>query len=263
MSEYQDIRVWAAANGWDVQSKGRLPAQVKEAWEAAQNGQPEPDPEPFVITATPDSPPVTAGDAADFIGHPDGPPERKPEPPKRRGLFAPRPPRQLGARPAHKRVSIENILGSGWALGAMALARSPQALPIAKVMDMQAPVAGIIGEELLKGTLIDRVLQPLARGGRKAELATALVGPPLIVGAMTANPKLFPVLRPMLKMTMMSWMEISEPAMKTVAKRQERWAEKFGDVDIDAMIDLLWADMPVSDKPSEQEEENIRRARGE
>ena len=43
-------------------------------------------------------------------------------------------------------------------------------------------------------------------------------------------------------------------------KKAERWAEKFGDVDLDGMIDSLWQDVPV---PSEAEEEAIRRARGE
>lgn len=248
MSDNQDIRVWAAANGWDIQSKGRLAADVKAAYEAAQNGhQPEPEGEPMVITMTDEAPPADVTPAA--------PDERKPEPPRKPGMFQ-RKPKETG--PRRRRVSIENILSSGWALGAMALARKPEAIPVARVLDLQAPVAGIIGEELLAGTLVDRILQPLARGGRKAELATALIGPPMLVGIMTARPELHPVLRPVLKMTMMSWMELSEPAMRKVQKRQEAWAEKFGDVDLDAMIDLLWTEIPV---PSEQEEENIRKAR--
>ena len=250
MSDNQDIRVWAAANGWDIQSKGRLAADVKAAYEAAQNGhgEAEPEGEPMVITMTDEAPPAEVTPAA-------APDERKPEPLRKPGLFQ-RKPKETG--PKRRRVSIENILSSGWALGAMALARKPDAIPVARVLDMQAPVAGIIGEELLAGTLVDRILQPLARGGRKAELATALIGPPMLVGIMTARPELHPVLRPMLKMTMMSWMELSEPAFKKVQKRQEAWAERFGDVDLDAMIDLLWVDAPVV---SEQEEENIRKAR--
>lgn len=239
MSDMQDIREWARANGWDIADKGRMPGDAKAAYDAAHNGTYEAD-EPLIIRPDPEEVPVPAQGAeksgADNPAE-QGPGERKPEAPRKPGLFQRRP---KGPKQQHRRVSIENVLSSGWAIGAMALARKPQAIPVAKVLDMQAPVAGIIGEELLKGTVVDRVLQPLARGGRKAELATALVGPPMIVAAMTAQPGLFPVLRPVLKMTMMSWLEISEPAVRQVQKRQERWAEKFGDVDLDAMIDLLF-----------------------
>ena len=256
MSEMQDIRVWARENGWDVADKGRLPGSVKAAYDAraaadelSQLGQ-DIDGEPMIIR--PDDEVAPEAPAAPV------PAERKPEPPARRSIFdrKPKPP----ARPDRKRVSIENVLSSGWALGAMALARSPQAIPVARVMEMQAPVAGIVGEELLKGTMVDRLLQPLARGGRKAELGMALAGPPLLVGMMTARPELFPVLRPMLKMAMMSWMDVADKPMQQLARRQEHFAERFGDVDLDAMIDSLWADVPV---PSEAEEEAIRRARGE
>jgi len=244
-ADMQDIREWARANGWDIADKGRLAEPVKAAYAAATSEPPAP-PEP---AEPPAAEPVTGTVV----------PERKPDAPRRESWLARQRKKQADRpRPGHKRVSIENVLSTGWAFGAMALARSPQAIPVARIMDMQAPVAGIIGEELLKGTVVDRLLQPLARGGRKAEIGVALAGPPLLVGIMTAQPRLFPVLRPMLKMTMMSWMEVSEPAMKTVEKRAAQWAEKFGDVDLDAMIDLLWQDMPV---PSPQEEENIRKAR--
>jgi hypothetical protein len=145
----------------------------------------------------------------------------------------------------------------------MALARRPEAIPVARVMDMQAPVAGLIGEELLKGTIVDRLLQPLARGGAKAEMAVALVAPPLLVGIMTAQPGTFPVLRPMLKMSMMTWMEVAEPQMRKVQKRAETWSEKFGDVDLDAMIDALWAGLPEPGPVSDMEEEHIRKAKGD
>jgi hypothetical protein len=144
----------------------------------------------------------------------------------------------------------------------MALARSPQALPVARILDLQAPVAGIIVDDMARGTIADKILQPLARMGEKGEKLFALAGPPMLVGMMTAQPQLFPVLKPMLKMSMMSWMQISKPAMEKVQKRMETFAEDFGDIDLDAMIDGLWLDGPVG-APSEQEEANIRKARGE
>ena len=255
MSDPQDIREWAKSNGIDLAERGRLPKSVVEQYEARDDGPPDDDGpdavdgEPMVITADPEPAAVEAAPV---------PAERRPQPaPRQRGLFTRKP---RTSKPAAKRVSIENIVSSGWGLAAMALMRSPGAVPVGRVMQMQAPVAGTIGEDLLRGTVVDRVLQPLARGGKKAELGMALAGPPLLVGIMTAKPELFPVLRPMLKMSMMSWMEISAPAVEKAQRKAERWAEKFGDVDLDGMIDSLWQDVPV---PSEAEEEAIRRARGE
>jgi hypothetical protein len=145
----------------------------------------------------------------------------------------------------------------------MGLARNPHAIPVARILDMQAPVAGIIVDDLARGTLLDKVLQPLARGGEKAEKTVALIGPPILVGAMNANPRLFPVLKPMLKMTLMSWMKISGPAMAKVQKRQEAFSEEFAGVDLDALIDSLWMGMPDAGPESPHEEEAIKRARGD
>lgn len=255
-----DIRAWAEEQGIAVGVKGPLPKHVRELYaERLEDDGPEGDGEPMaapILTAVPEP-------ADEPLAAPTPIAPRKAETPPRgpRKTLFQRKPKPAGRPP--RRVSIENVVSSAWTLGAMALARSPRALPMARVLDMQAPVAGVIVEDIAKGTIIDRILQPLARGGEKAEKAVALLGPPVIVGIMTAQPELFPVLRGPLKMTMMSWMQIAGPAMEKAQKRAEAFSEQFGNVDLDAMIDALWADLPQPVVVSEQEEENIRRARGE
>lgn len=260
MSESQDIRVWAREHGYEVKDQGRIPGDVKQAYEGRSEAAAED--EPMVITPTPED---AAGPEPGGTVNGERPPVATPR--SKSGLFSRQPtatkPKTGQPKPRRNRVSIENVLSTGWGIAAMALARRPEAIPVARIMDMQAPVAGIIGEDLLKGTLVDRILQPLARGGAKAEMTVALVGPPLLVGIMTAQPGTFPVLRPMLKMSMMTWLEVAEPAMRKVQKRQETWSEKFGDIDIDAMIDALWAGLPEAGPESPHEEENIRKAKGD
>lgn len=263
MSDGMDIREWARQHGYDVADRGRIPGAVVEAFESRGEGEGEPM---EMMAASPE--PAVADEPQAPASNGERPPVAAPQP-RTGGLFQrkPTPPgvkqKPGKPKPHRPRVSIENVLSTGWGLAAMALARRPEAIPVARVMDMQAPVAGLIGEDLLKGTLVDRLLQPLARGGAKAEAAVALIGPPLIVGIMTARPATFPVLRPMLKMSMMTWMEIAEPQMRKVQKRAETWSEKFGDVDLDAMIDALWAGLPEAGPESPHEEENIRRAKGD
>jgi hypothetical protein len=261
----QDIREWAKAKGYGVGDKGRIAAWIKEEFEAEQGNGDGPDDgpdEPMLIVpdepATPDAP----------VSLPEPPrtvEERKPTPPprKRRRLLE-RPAKDAG-KPVKRlpRVSVANLISSGWGLGAMALMRNGNAVPVGRVLQMQSPVAGVIVDDLVKGTAVDRLLQPLARAGERGEKAVALLGPPLITAAITARPELYPALRPMLKMSLMSWMTVSGPAMRKAQEQAARFTEDFGDVDLDGMIDALFSDVDVPAQPSEQEEANIRRARGE
>ena len=159
-------------------------------------------------------------------------------------------------------MSIENIVSGGWGLAALALMRSPDSVPVGRVLQMQAPVAGILVEDVAKGTIVDKILQPFARTGEDGERALALAGPPLLVAIMTRQPELYPVLRPVLKVAMMSWLEVAEPAMKKAQKRAEKLTEQYGDIDLDAMLDAIWEPVPAAGPLSEAEEAAIRRAKG-
>src|SRR5262249_21333549 len=128
--------------------------------------EPVPGPSPEIASVRPQEPPGAPAE-----------PERKPVAPprKRRGLLSRQP--QDGKPPAKRipRVSVANLISSGWGLAAMALVRNPNAVPIGRVLQMQAPVAGVIVDDMVKGTPVDRLLQPLARAGERGEKAVALI----------------------------------------------------------------------------------------
>lgn len=240
-----DIRVWARENGHAVPARGPVSASVRDAFEAANAGDVAGD----------------AGDPVELEPIPDVAGERPPTVVRTRPAPEARPPATggpagwldrarrrtpttgAGGRP-RKRVSIEGLVGSVWGMAAMAIARNPAMLPVARVLDLQAPVAGAIVEDVARGTVVDRVLQPLARMGEKGQQIGALIGPPLIVAAITAQPALFPTLAPVLKATLMTWVQISAPAMKKAQERAEKFAAEHGGLDIDAMIDMLFAPPP-------------------
>lgn len=261
MSEPQDIRQWATQNGIELAARGRIPVAVKEQYEARD--EPPPDEGDVIDVTFPDAEPKTAGPPPAADATPEPVQERKPQPPprKRRGMFQRKP---AGPKLQRRRVSIENVVGSLWGLGGMALMRNPKSVPVGIICQYQAPVAGIIVEDIAKGTVVDKLLQPLARAGEKGEIAMALFGPPVLTAAITAKPELYPVLKPMLKMSLMSWVQIAGPAKAKLDRKIARYAEDMGSLaEIDALIDSLWngPDWPV--QPSQQEEDNIRRARGE
>lgn len=268
MSEAQDIRAWAAANNIDVAPRGNISHGVRDEYMRANGIGPddEAELEEMVLDETDldgaERPAKAPEPPAPVVGKVTERPPR-PAPKQRRRRLLERKPKTAKPKAARKPVSIENLVSSGWALGAMALARSPSAIPVARIMDMQSPVAGVVVEDMTKGTVIHRLLEPLARAGEKGEKAFALLGPPIIVGIMTAQPQTFPVLKPMLKMSMMSWMQIAGPAMQTIEQRAAKFSAEVGDVDLDAIIDSLFAGIPQATADPAQEEANIRRARGE
>jgi hypothetical protein len=236
-----DIREWAAQRGIEVRPKGPVPRDVRTAYYAEQVGGEVPPPPP----AEP------SGEA---------PPGSGETPPEVKRPWWKRDRKEPGERgKSGRRTPVDQIVGLAWEFGAFALSQEPRMLPVARCVSMQAPVAGLIIDEAVKGTVADKVLQPIARAGEAGEKMFGLIGPPLIVAAITGKPELFPVLRPALKMSLMQWMFISEPAMKKAEKRSRDWAERFGGVDIDGMIDQLFA--PPEGALNPQEEANIRRAR--
>lgn len=263
MSEALDIRAWARENGIDIAERGRIPASVREAYEA-QDGEEDPEEDETTVEVAPPAPAPAGVPSAPEATAGGKVPERAPKPPvkEKRGLFGKVKERKAGPR---RRVSIENIVSGGWGLAAMAMMRSPNSVPVGRVLQFQAPVAGAIVDEAAKGTILDRVLQPLARAGESGEVVLALVGPPAITAAITAKPELYPALRPMLKMSMISWLRLAGPALKRQQRREAEALAAIGEEElagIDAMIDSLWADIPAG-PVSQQEEEHIRRARGE
>jgi len=87
------------------------------------------------------------------------------------------------------------------------------------------------------------MLQPLARAEEKGEIAFALIGPPLLVGALTTKPEFSPILIPMLKESLRVWIDVAGPKLKLVEEREKAFAEKYGDR-IDAMLEMFFAPPP-------------------
>lgn len=82
----------------------------------------------------------------------------------------------------HPRVSVAPLVSEFWGLlGGMAVQVDR---PLGTCLQLQAPVAGVVLEDVVKGTIVDRGLQPLARAEDKAKKVAALVMPPLCVAGL-------------------------------------------------------------------------------
>lgn len=246
-----DIRTWARENGVDVNTRGPVNDTARAAYAAAHAGDELP-----AVDRLDDVP--TGLDELDPAGRLDMPPSRERQPTRPPpATSAPgwmnrrtKPAGAGAAKPPRRRVSIDGVVSGVWGIASMFLARNERALPVARMLTMQAPAAGLIVEDIAKNTLLDRVLQPFARAGKTGEQIGALIGPPILVAAITANPALYPMLAPVLKMTLMSWMEISAPVMKKAREKAEKLSEEFGGLEIDLMIEMLFAPPPGDEVPA-------------
>lgn len=196
-TEDQAIRDWARATGRTVGARGRVPDELRREFEAITaeaSGAPV-DP----AAAAPPPPPAVPDDrGAESVSKPPGPaaqetPPRKVRPPASgiraraqralsgSGRRAPK--RRPGAaRAGLDRVSTERLVERVW--DGLARSMQPVNLPVARCLAWQAPTAGAIMDDAVKGTVVDRVLQPLARAEARLEKIGALVGPPVFVMAL-------------------------------------------------------------------------------
>jgi len=189
MATTTDIRKWALEHGLTVGPKGPLPEAVMARYDAEHAGAGldlEPDqPEDGGSVAAAAPPPPGPGPEPETPRTVERRPARPPKPGpgswrafqgwfKGGGARAPGRSKPPGRKPA--RVSIAGLIEDAWGQMAFASAQLP---PMQKLLQAQAPYAGIALEDALAGTFVDRVLQPAARAEDKAKAVGGLLMPPM------------------------------------------------------------------------------------
>lgn len=132
--------------------------------------------------------------------------------------------------PRAPRVPVDRLVSRGWEMLAGLAARVDP--PLGRCLDMQAPVAGLILEDVVRGTAVDRVLQPVARAEEKAEKVLALAAPPMIVLGLEAAQALpedqrrmrEAILLPLLQESLVLWVKIAGDKVDERMAREEEEA---------------------------------------
>ena len=236
MATAADIRVWAETEGMEVNERGRVPKDVREAYLLAH-----PD-EEYGATETGN---LDNYEPIKDIDGPTTPGEVRPDfkTPAKRSRFNRR---SRTGKAKSKRTKLDRFGEHVFALGAKFV--ESRSIALSRILAMQSPVAGIIMEENIKhGGLLDKVIQPIARSEEKLSATYAMLGPMLMVVAIEKNPSLFPTLEGPLKLALLEWASIAEPAMKRVVEREQRLAEQFAEHDIDAMIKMIFSHMLIEE----------------
>lgn len=286
MATSTEVRAWARVNGEEgLTDRGRIPARVTQAWNDAHPDNPHIPERRDAPPADPASPDYPDDDFESAFAVMPAAPGKRPDPGDT-GEDAPRRPaktarsrasgggwfgrRKAGPKKKLPRVSTDGLFAAIWRGVAGMATPLP---PLQRTLRIQAPVAGVIVDGIVRDTVIDPLIQPLARLAGAGKAASALVGPPVFVTAITVygqscaargelpNPLIWQGLDEGLTQSLAAWFEVAGPEFERVLQRERDFEEKHGKT-IQAMKDFLFSPPPVSDAERTEEEEEIRRAQG-
>jgi hypothetical protein len=145
---------------------------------------------------------------------------------------------------APPRMSLEKFTSRMYSnLGRMV---APLSRPMSNCLQAQAAFAGVVLEDMVRNTVADKVLQPLARAEDKLDKGFALFVPPLACLALEHSLTLPPqqqmvrqsVIMPILRESLRVGLEVSEGMADRLQARLEQDAK--WDAEVDKMIALIF-----------------------
>jgi len=281
MASDADIRAVLREHGISVTARGKLGAHHHEAYERIQRGEAPgvsddgqdswtgPDDDGDIITAH--APGPAAGelgdqDDADTARH-EQPQEARPRVRVKRARpsLSDRIRKATSSsgsksssssrKKARPRLPVDRIISRGW--GAAARIVAPVSGATARTLQLQAPVAGLVLEDTVKGTAADTVLQFAARGQEAGETAFALAGPPILVAAIEraqgmdepARTMRLAILIPMLEEALGLWCKIAGDKMQEAAVRMAE--TQAVNEEVQRLIGLIFPQAEVHDESAE------------
>lgn len=137
-----------------------------------------------------------------------------------------------------KRKSLASTFAAVYG-GAGSLAErsgDPRMLPTARVLQWNSAVAGEAIDDLIAGTFVDKMVQPLAKKGDKVQKVTNVVGLPLVIYALTNRPELWGVLEPMARQMFYENLASMGPVIAAKRKRDKEVAKIVDDMHAEGMI---------------------------
>lgn len=267
MPDAAEIRRWLNENGRPQPDHGRIGKDDRAFYDAAHGDG----------TMTTDSPEDFEDESAMGVSAADFPPDDDPgafvadeERPRsgrrarsrkpaaaRAGRFASRllgePARPARGKKAPPRVSLEKFVARSWTmLGRMS---SSVSKPLGNCLQAQAPMAGVLLEDIARGTVADRLLQPVARAEDKLDKVFALAAPPVLVLAIDMSSGLPPeeaaarqaILVPMLREALRVSLEVTEAYAEAITERLA--ANARYDEQVDKLIAAIFGQVQAQAEP--------------
>lgn len=143
-----------------------------------------------------------------------------------------------------RRVGRTSLAPAGsllWTLGATVAGRAGD-VPVARVLGVQTPVAGQALDRALAGTMLDRIIQPLAADADKYSELASLVSFPMVVAMYERNPS--PPLEALLDLLIRRNLLAMADAIKVSKREAEHMAEATAEL---ASVGMEFGSDPVSE----------------
>jgi hypothetical protein len=128
-----------------------------------------------------------------------------------------------------KRVPISGIFTFAWGSAGALAERTEVDIPVGRIMQFQAPVAGEKFDELIAGTWLDKIIQPFLGKGENGKEIAAILAFPLVVGLVERQPD-----NPILAGIGMQMLKTNIRAAAPYFKEQAKEAKQ----DVAAMADI-------------------------
>lgn len=128
------------------------------------------------------------------------------------------------------RTPAADFLSMVYGLVGTGLERSGKDIPVGRVLQFQAPIAGNQLDKLIANTWIDRLLQPLVSKADFMETMGSVVAFPLLIGIYERQPESALVLEPIIRQVIMTNLEAMVPVLKEKQKNERKTAKAIADL---------------------------------
>ncbi len=130
----------------------------------------------------------------------------------------------------YKRESAAQWIAIAWGSAGRRLVTTGADIPVGRVMQFNAPLAGSRFDELLEGTFLDRLIQPLLRSADKAEGLGAVILLPALIGLYERRPELGPGIYPFARKLIETTLEDMAPVLKKERAERRKTAQTVADL---------------------------------
>lgn len=130
------------------------------------------------------------------------------------------------------RADAGTVLGLAWASVGGLLMRSGADVPVGRVMQFQAPVAGDVLDRLIARTWVDRIVQPIARKSDDVEALGALFALPALVALMERNEEAAVALDGTLRAVISANLDAMAPAVKKAREKERKHAKAVEELNL-------------------------------
>lgn len=239
MANSRQIRAWLRDQGIEVPDAGPLALEYRQMYNEA-HADPEPD-----VSLT-DNPPTPVEEVAPKVAD-------KPEPVIGRVLNRAKKAtggtRARGKKVARKSLASVISMGYEW----LSVPAASVSKPVAYMMQVQAPVVGEVLDGPIAGTIVDKLLQPLASVNEAMEPVNAVLTP--LVGAFLLDrfPQHADKILPKMRNGLHAWAKVAGPHYEKIQAEEETFEKEHGE-SIDKVLEQLLAVVQLSHEQRNSQE---------